>query len=132
MTQPTSRIDTFTSAGQGEQFLTKTNTEFGLFAEVTGPVTLGNVTLDVTLEVSPDGDAWAPLDSSFNLTEADLVEQSTGPLSATAYASDHNQPVELVRVNVRTLDPADAELETNVFIAGGGPRGVQYNRSLDV
>lgn len=135
MSKPYSSTETFDSTGTGSTTWTKTQESIGFYVEVSGSFDPVNATLDVTLEGSPDGESWAVLDPDsdpFNITEADLETKGSNPALLTAYKSDHNNPIELLRVNVATLDPADATLTTTIFVGGSGSRGVRYNRNLDV
>lgn len=121
-------------AGPGESTITRAHPQMGLFVVVGGGFDPENDTLELRLEVSPNDDVFAPVDSGapaiddvMFLTGDSLTEtvNGDGETVYAAYTSHHNAPVEHARVNI--LEHSGGfEVTTIMYLSGWTQRGARF------
>lgn len=119
------------TTGPGERQKTRAHPQFGLFVLVEG-IDPANDLFEMRLEVSAEGEYWAPVDSAvpsvsdlFFVDDGDLAETDTTG-TYVFYTSHHNIPVEYVRPNVISND-AGATVTVDVFLSGWTQRGASFD-----
>lgn len=138
MSHPYSRTETFTAAGSGDTYATKTHSTIGLYVQAEGATSPSNITFDVTIEGSPDGEFFVTLDrpsvdDPLSLSDSDTtIVQNSGPAVKAGYVSVHNFAIEVVRMTVNSMSAETDEITMTMFLSGNSARGVQFDRSLDL
>lgn len=125
--------DNATGTGPGDVLTTRAHPQFGIFIQADG-IDPGADTLELTLEVSPDEEVWAPVDNPapnvqdvFGITQDDLIESANGVY--TKYTSHHNIPIEYVRTNI-TGHSGGFEVTTDLYLSGWTQRGASFDYAV--
>lgn len=127
-------IDSATEVTEGESTITRAHPQYGLFVVVEGDFDPGESELFLRVEVSPDGEFWAPvtsgapqIDEVMSVTAADLTETTDddGNPVYVAYTNYHNAPIENARVNI--LEHSGGfEVTTDLYLSGWTQRGASF------
>lgn len=126
-------INAQTDPGPGEKHTTRAHPQIGVFVRVDG-IDPGVDTFEMRLEVSPDGEAWAPIDSAapaiddtMSFTQDDLHD--SGNDMWTLYSAYHNAPIEYIRGNVLAADGA-FEVTVDLYLSGWTQRGASFEHAV--
>lgn len=121
-------IDAQSATGPGKKHKTRAHPQIGVFIQVNGIDPSVDV-LELRLEVSPDGDNWAPIDNASPVTDDVMFFDQTDLYddggAYTAYTSYHNAPIEYIRANVLTVS-GTFDVTVDLFLSGWTQRGASF------
>lgn len=129
-----------TSTGPGASRKTAGHQQIGLLVVADGLDPSAD-TLDVRVEVSPNGDDFAPVkfaisgnSGTFNVGANDFAQSDSDNSIYTAFVQGHNIPVEHVRANIESFtDSSGSGLSVNsyIYLTGWAGDGKSYNERTD-
>jgi len=126
-------VNAQSTVGPGKEHKTRAHPQFGVFVQVSGIDPAVDV-FEMRLEVSPDNEVWAPVDSAapvvddlFFFDQDDLSESENGMW--TLYSSAHNVPIEYVRANVLEVE-GDFEVTVDLYLSGWTQRGASFEHAV--
>lgn len=122
-------LENATGTGPGNHHKTRAHPQIGMWVETGSDFDPGTDDLELRLEVSPNGDKYAPIDNaSPDLSDVMFVDGSdlteTGD-SYAIYKSYHNAPIEYIRPNIVTHS-GGFEVTVYMFLSGWTDRGVSF------
>ena len=119
--------------GSGREHKTRAHPQIGVFVRVNGIDPSVDV-FEMRLEVSPDGETWAPIDSAapaiddtMFFDQDDLYDNGNGTFAS--YNTYHNAPIEYIRANVLTLE-GDFEVTVDLYLSGWTQRGASFEYAV--
>ena len=125
--------DSAVEEGPGTEHKTRAHGQYGMFVQVEG-IDPEADELEMTLEVSPNKEVWAPVDNPappdddiFNITQNDLVENESGVYGF--YTSHHNVPIEYVRSSIIT-HTGGFEVTVDLYLSGWTQRGASFEHAV--
>ena len=126
-------VNAQSTVGPGKKHKTRAHPQIGVFVRVDG-IDPDADEFEMRLEVSPDNEAWAPIDSGapvvddvMSFDQDDLYDAGDGMW--TLYNSHHNAPIEYIRGNVLTVE-GDFEVTVDLYMSGWTQRGASFEHAV--
>ena len=126
-------VNAQSTVGPGKEHKTRAHAQIGVFVQVSG-IDPEVDTFEMQLEVSPDSEVWAPIDSAapaidnaLRFTQDDLSDAGDGMWAL--YSSYHNAPIEHIRANVLEVE-GDFEVTVDLYLSGWTQRGASFEHAV--
>ena len=122
-------LENVTSTGPGKEHKTRAHPQIGMWVEAGPNFTQGTDSLELRLEVSPNGEYYAPIDNASPVASdimfVDGDELTEDGDSYVLYKSYHNAPIEYIRPNIVTHS-GGFEVTVYMFLSGWTDRAVSF------
>lgn len=122
-------LENETGTGPGQEHKTRAHPQIGMWVKAGPNFDPSTDTLELRLEVSPNGEYYAPVDNAspaaddvLFVTGGDLVADNNRYVKYTTY---HNAPIEYIRPNIVTHS-GGFEVTVYMFLSGWTDRAVSF------